>query len=224
MGLYLFVQVLCCQEDSSQDYLTDFDDHYEDIEDMEDDKHGHAALVFDVDPGIPWFQDSVGGNMMGEPRQNILISRIGEEDTEPGGRMKRDDGGRLLRMSMRQNRQKYTSVKRNLLRMAKRFSSVPKKAKRTGLVRMSKRAGLVRMSKRPSYTYITSMPNLYRVPRSRPFLDRITKRAGLVRMSKKSWHPPWNHRAEQVLQGQDGQFFQMVKFSNMKRDPILRMM
>ena len=168
---------------------------------MEDDKHGRAALVFDVYPGFLWFQDSVGGNTMQELRQAIFIPRIGEEDAEPGRRMKRADGRRLLRMSMRQNRQKYILAKRNLLRMAKRYSSVPTEAKRTGLVRMSKRAGLVRMSKRPSYTYITSMHNFYRVPRSRPFLDRITKRAGLVRMSKKSWHPPWSHRAEQLRSG-----------------------
>ena len=145
--------------------------------------------------------------MMQKPRQAIFIPNIGEEDTEPRRRMKRE-GGRLLRMSIRRNPQKYTSVKRNLLRMAKRSSSVPKEAKRTGLVRMTKRAGLVHMSKRPSYTHITSMPNMYRVPRSRPFLDRITKRSGLVRMSKKSWHPPWSHRAEQ---GKADKLFHVIK-------------
>ena len=164
--------------------MTGFDDHYEDIENMEDDKHGRAALVFDVYPGFPWFQDSVGGNTMQELRQAIFIPRIGEEDAEPGRRMKRADGRRLLRMSMRQNRQKYILAKRNLLRMAKRYSSVPTEAKRTGLVRMSKRAGLVRMSKRPSYTYNTSTPNMY------PFLDGITKRSSLVRKSKNHGIPP----------------------------------
>ena len=151
---------------------------------MEDDKHGRAALVFDVYPCFPWFQYSVGGNTMQELRQAIFIPRIGEEDAEPGRRMKRADGRRLLRMSMRQNRQKYILAKRNLLRMAKRYSSVPTEAKRAGLVRMSKRAGLVRMSKRPSYTYNTSTPNMY------PFLDGITKRSSLVRKSKNRGIPP----------------------------------
>ena len=163
---------------------------------MDDDKHRQTNLVFDVDPGFPWFQDLVGGNMMEKPRQSILMPRFGGEDTEPGRRKKREE-----------------SVKRNLLRMAKRSSLVPKEAKRAGLVRMSKKAGLVRMSKkvgliqmskrgglvrmskkaglvcmskRPSYTSITSMPNVYCVPKSRPFLDRIKTRSGIVRISKKN--------------------------------------
>ena len=49
--------------------------------------------------------------MIEKPRSAVLIPR---EEVEPGGLMKREVGGRLIRMSIRQIRPKDRAVKKRL--------------------------------------------------------------------------------------------------------------